>query len=151
MPASQRPHQQTPPNQGQGDQGQGDQGPRGTSPLEWALAALSAALVLGVIGFLLYEGLAEPTTPPEVRVTVETVRPAGSGYLVTFKAENRGQRTAAGLGVEGTLKRGGTTVETRSTTLDYVPSEGARKGGLYFTEDPRDYELALRATGYDRP
>lgn len=139
------------PQHAQGEEPEAGGRRSGTSRLEWALAALSALLVLAVLGHLLYEALAEPATPPEVRVTAEAVRPSGRGYLVEFEAQNRGQTTAAGLGVEGTLTRGATTVETRSTTVDYLPAESSRKGGLYFTEDPGDYELELRATGYDRP
>ena len=123
----------------------------GTSPIEWVVAAASALLVLGAVGYLLYEALAEPPTPPAVEVTVEAVRAVGDGYLVEFEAQNRGRTTAAGLVVEGTLRRGAETVETASVTLDYVPAEGSRRGGLYFTEDPRAYALALRPTGYGRP
>lgn len=123
----------------------------GTSPIEWVVAAASALLVLGAVGYLLYEALAEPLTPPAVEVTVEAVRAVGDGYLVEFEAQNRGRTTAAGLVVEGTLRRGAETVETASVTLDYVPAEGSRRGGLYFTEDPRAYALALRPTGYSRP
>lgn len=122
-----------------------------TSPLEWVLAAFSALLILGAIGHFLYEALAEPATPPEVRVTVEAIRRVGDGYLVEFRAENRGHATAARVNVEGTLERGMETVETASATIDYVPASGSRRGGLYFTEDPRAYELEVRPTGYDRP
>lgn len=126
-------------------------GSPGTSPIEWAVAAVSALLVLGVIGYLLYEALAEPQTPPAIEVTVEAVQAVGNGYLVEFEAQNRGQTTAAGLAVEGTLRRGAEAVETASATLDYVPAEGSRRGGLYFTEDPRGYRLELRPIGYGRP
>ncbi len=123
----------------------------GTSRLEWAVAAACALLVLGSIGYLLYDALSGSSTPPEVWVTVEAVRPSGPGYLVEFEAENLGHKTADGLGIEGTLKRGATTVETRSTTLDHLPGDSKRRGGLYFTEDPRAYTLDLVATGYGRP
>lgn len=165
MPASHRPPQQAPSDDhgssgqeaGGGDHGGSSRGSsrRDTSMLEWALAAVSALLVLGAIGVLLHEALGEPSTPPLVVVTVEAVRPvgetSGAGYLVEFRAENRGQTTAARVHVEGTLRRGAETVETASTTLDYVPAEARRQGGLYFTEDPRAYELEVRPTGYDLP
>lgn len=122
-----------------------------TSPLEWAVAAVSALVVLAVVGFLLYEALGEAPTPPDVRVTVTVVRALERGHLVEFDATNRGQTTAARVEVEGTLRRGGATVEAASATLDYVPAGGTRRGGLYFSEDPRGYALELRARGYARP
>ncbi|HLT48639.1 MAG TPA: TIGR02588 family protein [Rubricoccaceae bacterium] len=122
-----------------------------TSPLEWALAAASALLVLGVIGFLLYEAAAEPPTPPAVTVDVVGVRPSGNGYVVEFEAHNEGGETAARLTVEGTLVAGAEEVEASEATLDYVPAGGRRGGGLFFTRDPRAYRLDLRPTGYARP
>lgn len=123
----------------------------GTSRLEWGVAAVSALVVLAVVGFLLAEGLGEPPTPPEVHVTATAVRPLAIGHLVEFEAANRGGTTAARVEVEGTLRRGGATVETASATLDYVPEDGSRRGGLYFSADPRAHALELRATGYARP
>ncbi len=122
-----------------------------TPPLEWALAAASGAVVLAVVAFLLYEGLGERPTPPDVRVTVESVRPAGPGYLVEFTAENVGQTTAARVEVEGVLRDGARAAETSSATLDYAPPESKRRGGLYFTRDPGEFDLEVRATGFDRP
>jgi uncharacterized protein (TIGR02588 family) len=74
-----------------------------------------------------------------------------SGYLVTIRAVNHGGQTAAGLMVRGTLRDGGTTIETSQTRFQYVPAESERKGGLYFSQDPRTFELSLRAEGYERP
>lgn len=123
----------------------------GTSPLEWAVAAVSALVVLVLVGFLLYEALGEAPTPPDVRVTATAVRALEGGHLVEFDATNRGETTAARVEVEGTLRRGGATVESASATLDYVPAAGTRRGGLYFSEDPRGHALELRARGYARP
>lgn len=116
------------------------------SPVEWGAAALSAALVLAVAGLLLYEALGEAPTPPDVHVTAAEVHPAGPGYLVEFEAENRGTTTAAAVEIEGALGD-----ETASATLDYLPAEGTRRGGLYFSSDPRGGPLELRAVGYKRP
>lgn len=145
MPGSHRPSHEDPSEEGERPE------TRGTSRLEWVLAAFGALLVLGAVGHLLYEALAEPATPPDVRVEVVGVRPVGGGYLAEFRAENRGRSTAARLSVEGTLRQGATTVETASATLDYLPAEGSRRGGLFFSRDPRAYALDVRAVGYERP
>lgn len=118
----------------------------GTSWIEWVVAAASALLVLAAVGYLFYEALGKTQTPPNIRVTATAIRPMGDGYLVEFAAENRGGTTAASVEVEGTL-----AAETASATLDYVPAEGRRTGGLYFSSDPRSHPLALKATGYARP
>jgi uncharacterized protein (TIGR02588 family) len=36
-------------------------------------------------------------------------------------------------------------------TIDYVPSRSSRKAGLFFMRDPREFDLSLRALGYQSP
>jgi uncharacterized protein (TIGR02588 family) len=64
---------------------------------------------------------------------------------------NEGGTTAAGLTVEGELRDGTESVETSDSTIDYVPSHSERQGGLFFTLDPGEYEVQLRAKGYEMP
>jgi uncharacterized protein (TIGR02588 family) len=71
--------------------------------------------------------------------------------LVEFRALNEGGRTAAGLTIEGELRNGTKVVESSDTTLEYLPSHSERSGGLFFTADPREYQLELRAKGYETP
>ncbi|HEX7335691.1 MAG TPA: TIGR02588 family protein [Gemmatimonadales bacterium] len=122
-----------------------------TSLAEWIVAILSAALVLGVLGFLLYDGIRSPRTAPEVTVEVDSIQAAGPGYLVLFRARNTGRSTAAEVVVEGELESDTGKVETSETTIDYVPAEGEQRGGLFFRQDPRRLRLKLRAHGYREP
>jgi uncharacterized protein (TIGR02588 family) len=122
-----------------------------TSTAEWIVAAVSAALVLGVVGFLIYDGVRSPTTPPDVTVEIDSIQPAGPGYLVLLRAENRGRSTAAEVMVEGELEADTGSVETSQTTIDYVPAGGLQRAGLYFAHDPRRLRLKLRAHGYREP
>ena len=117
----------------------------------WGIALLGLVLVLGSIVFMLYEAVTGDTSPPDVVVRVESIEDAGSGFLVMFRTINEGGSTAAGLTIEGTLMNGTENVETSNTTIEYLPSHSERKGGLFFTLDPRQYELELRATGYEEP
>lgn len=117
----------------------------------WSIGLLGLVLVLGSIAFMLYEAAMGDTSPPDVSVRVEAIESTGTGFLVTFRAVNEGGSTAAGLTVEGTLKNGVESVETSNTTIEYLPSHSEREGGLFFTLDPRQYDLQLRATGYEEP
>ena len=123
----------------------------GTSPLEWALAAIGALLVGATIAYLLYDALSGSSSPPAIEVTVLDVRPTAGGYFVQFEAENVGETTAAGLEVEGTVRAASGPPETSTVTLDYVPAGAKRRGGLFFTRAPSQDALALRALGYSRP
>jgi uncharacterized protein (TIGR02588 family) len=122
-----------------------------TSTLEWIVAAVSAVLVLSVLGFLIYDGIRAPRTPPDITVVIDSVGPAGPGYLVLFRARNRGRSTAADVIVEGELEADTGLIEVSRTTLDYVPGGGDQRAGLYFTHDPRRVRLRLKAHGYRDP
>jgi uncharacterized protein (TIGR02588 family) len=117
----------------------------------WGIAFLGLALVLGSIVFMLYEAAAGDSSPPDVTVRVDAILSTRNGFLVKFQAVNEGGSTAEGLTVEGELRKGTESVETSNTTLEYVPSHSEREGGLFFTVDPRRYELQLRAKGYEKP
>jgi uncharacterized protein (TIGR02588 family) len=117
----------------------------------WSIGLLGLVLVLGSIGFMLYEAAAGDSSPPDVMVDVQEILPIQNGFLVEFRVINEGGRTAAGLIVEGELRDGTEIVEASDTTIEYVPSHSEREGGLFFTQDPRQYELQLRATGYETP
>lgn len=129
-----------------------DQGKLKDAPVwMWGIAVLGLALVLGSIVFMLYEAVAGDSSPPNVTVRLDSVRPTQDGFLIEFRAVNEGGTTAEGLTVEGVLRSGTESVETSSTTIKHVPSHSERAGGLFFKSDPRQYEVQLRAKGYEKP
>ncbi|MGH6610443.1 MAG: hypothetical protein ACRECQ_09310, partial [Burkholderiaceae bacterium] len=98
---------------------------------EWIVAAIGCALVTAVIGLLLYREFAGGDSPPMIAVHTQAVVAAPAGYLVQFRVVNNGSSTAADVVVEGQLKRGFETIETSEATIDYVPSNSEKRGGLY--------------------
>jgi len=117
----------------------------------WGIAGLGMVLVLGSIVFVLYQAVAGDSSPPDVTVHVDSIVPTRNGFLVKFRAVNDGGSTAEGLTVEGELSNGSELLERSDTTIEYVPSRSEREGGLFFTSDPRQYEVRLRAKGYEKP
>ena len=115
------------------------------------MAGLSALVVIGAIGYLVYDGVRSPSTPPDVTIEVDSVRRSGSGYLIEFQARNAGRGTAADLRVEGELRADTGSVEISQVTIAYLPPLGVRRAGLFFTHDPRQYRLRLRPLGYEVP
>lgn len=118
---------------------------------EWIVATASAALVLGVLGFLIYDGMRSPRTPPDITIEIDSIQTAGPGYLVLFRARNTGRSTAADVVVEGELEAESGQGEISETILDYLPPGAVEHGGLYFEGDPRRGRLQLRAHGYRDP
>lgn len=123
----------------------------GTPLLEWIASAIGLLLtlaVVGVIGRQAVMGAADEV--PDIEISVARVVPASTGFVVELIARNRGGGTAAAVEIEGSLGAGD-TVETSSATFDYVPGHSERKGGLFFSQDPRRHPLEVRALGYNKP
>lgn len=118
---------------------------------EWIIAALGLILVVVALGTTLYRAVIEESTPPILEITVDSIAPTAGGYLVTFNVKNTGNQTAANLTVEGEMKNGAESVETSSATLAYAPANSKREGGLFFSKNPHEYALELRAKGYEKP
>ena len=134
------------------DQAGNDQGKLTEAPLwMWAIGLLGLIFVLGSIGFMLYEAAAGDSSPPDVKLEVLAIHSTENGFLVEFRALNEGGTTAASLTMEGELWSGTQVVETSDTTIEYLPSHSERQGGLFFTQNPEQYDLQLRAKGFEIP
>ena len=119
--------------------------------LEWIIGALGFVLVAGVIVFLFHHAITARQSPPEVEVSVVSVARTRNGYLVTVKALNRGGSTAAKVVLEALLRKEAEVLERSHTILDYSPPGSEKQAGLFFTRDPRQFELRVRALGYVEP
>ena len=118
---------------------------------EWVAGAIGSVLVAAALWVLVSDALA-PATPPDLRITVSSITPAGATrHRVAFTARNLGSEAAAEVVVEGTLVRAAGDTLRATVTLDYVPGRSRRSGGLFFDADPRAGELSLRAVGYAEP
>lgn len=125
--------------------------PQETPIWEWIIAAVGLILVVGAVGSMFHRAITEDATPPQLEVSIESVEPNGKGFLVKFRVVNAGSQTAASAAIEGELKNGAETAETSSAALAYVPAHSERRGGLYFTKNPQQFDLQIRATGYEEP
>lgn len=120
--------------------------------LEWASAALGLLILAVMVGLLMMEALHSSERTPPVMLVQPTGFAAHTGhYIVEIEVANRSRSTGAAVQVEGSLNQGGQPAETSTATFDYVPGLSKRRGGLVFSKDPRQFELELRVTGYERP
>jgi uncharacterized protein (TIGR02588 family) len=122
-----------------------------TSLIEWIVAAVGLILVLFSIGYLTYEAITARDSPPNLLVKVISIKHLSNGYLVEFKVKNEGENPAANVVIEGKLSSGEKDIETKTTTINYVASMSERDGGLFYTEDPEQNKLEIKAIGYENP
>jgi uncharacterized protein (TIGR02588 family) len=119
--------------------------------LQWIASGTGLVLAVTGTGYIVWNGITASDGPPSVTVELEGTVELGDGYVAEIVAENHAAATAAHVTVAGELKRDGQTIETSRTEFDYIPGHAMRNGGLYFQQDPREFELELRAYGYSRP
>ncbi len=124
-----------------------------TSPpvWEWLVAAMGFIIVSVAIGMTLYRGAVQENSPPNIQISLKSVSQKSQGFLVEFELSNTGNRAASAVNVEGELKTNGETVETRTMTMAYAPSNSKRSGGLIFSKDPSIYDVEIRAVGFEDP
>ncbi len=128
-----------------------DGAPKGISAIEWVVAFIGLAILLGLVGFLFVGAVQNRGLPPSLRFEVESISAVTGGYVVEFAVTNDGDTTAADVTVVGQLLDGETVVEEQEMTLDYAPPHSARRGGLFFSNNPAAGELMLSASGYLEP
>jgi uncharacterized protein (TIGR02588 family) len=124
----------------------------GTSPLEWAVAAVGAALLVAAVGYLGWHGWTREAGPPDL-VIEEVSRGTGQGgHRVAVRVRNVGREAAAQAVIGGELtQEGGRVAEEAETMLDTIAIGSAREAWLVFSEDPAGYTLRLRVKGMARP
>jgi uncharacterized protein (TIGR02588 family) len=135
----------------QAEQPVGQGGPAKTPMLEWLAALIGVIVVATTIAYLLFDAASRGDTPPDIMVRVDEVVPLAEQYLVKFEIYNQGGDAAASLNLEGVLLENGELVETSSATVAYAPADSVRTGGMFFTRNPNEFEIELRATGYEDP
>ncbi len=119
--------------------------------LEWLAAATGLVLLVGILGYLLIDGVRTNAAMPPV-LSIAPVRLVGDGrsYVLEVDVANRSRQTASAVQIEGTLTKAASP-EKSSATLSYVPGQSIRRAGLVFDTDPRGQGLQLRVTGYEKP
>lgn len=119
--------------------------------LEWIASSFGLLVALTLVGVLGWDALRQDGALPAVRVETGTITRHAHGYTVEIRTSNATLATAADVEIEGVLSRDGRAVETARARLDFVPGSSIRRGGLFFANDPRAYELKVRALGYAQP
>lgn len=122
-----------------------------TPVAEWTAAGLGLVVTLAVLGYSLWEGLAEPDGPPVLAATAEAPMAQDGGFLVPVTVRNTGPATAAAVEIRGVLRRADGGREERRASFAYVPGGGQAKGGLLFRDDPRGRPVELSVEGYEKP
>lgn len=119
--------------------------------LEWAVFGVSLALVLATVGFLVYEAVSSPASPPDLSVELGTPERRGQVWAVPVTVRNRGEETAEGVHVEAVLRLAGGREERSELEIMFVPRRSQREGWVYFQQNPARGRSEGRVTGFEKP
>lgn len=120
--------------------------PSRTPLAEWIVGGLGLLGVVAMLAVLLLEIAVGERAPPALSISTGQATPSPTGWVLPVTVRNTGDRTAAGVEVEGALGE-----QTATATLDYVPAQGSAEAGLIFAADPRGQAVRLRVSGYAEP
>ncbi|MCJ8148602.1 TIGR02588 family protein [Shinella sedimenti] len=119
--------------------------------IEWLTGIVSALLVAALFGWLGWEALMRPTTPPDLSIHVVSTEPSSGGYRLAFDISNAGTTTAAAVTVIGRLIKDGQVIEESPIVFDYVAAQSRTQGAIFFRNDPAASEMVIRPAGYTSP
>jgi uncharacterized protein (TIGR02588 family) len=119
--------------------------------LERVASALGGACAVGIVGFLVWDGLTGAHAPAELTVRIESITEGPGGFEVALAVANQGGRTAAEARVAIRSRDPGGEVERGELSFDYVPGHSLRHGTLLFRHRPDPASLELQVLGYRDP
>ena len=128
-------------------------GQAGRSPAEWTTLAISVATIaifLALVTWLYFRGSEEP---PVISVTVDTeaVREDDGAFYLPIEIVNDGDATVENAQVEGTLDTGEGEPQVASITIDFLGGGERVNGTLVFSSDPREGDLEVGPTSFQKP
>ena len=118
--------------------------------LEWTVFGVSAALILGIAGWLLYAHVAFTRLPPRFEIASGAPVLMASGYAVPLTVSNVGDTSASLVRVE-VLLRTAAGSHRSDAEIDLIPYRSKRRVWVTFPVDPAGGELAARVIAFEEP
>ena len=120
--------------------------------IEWVVGGIGLVLVTSMIGLLAYEGLAGDGSPPDVVLKIQSRHHQQQSHAISVTVMNQGGEPASALKIQGELlDEQGSVVESAMSEIDYLPARSEREAGLIFTRPTENFQVKLRALGYEKP
>jgi uncharacterized protein (TIGR02588 family) len=122
----------------------------GSDPLETLVSVVSALLLLGAIGFLIWEGISL-TEPPRFEAETGVMWTSDGRYYLPMEVYNSGGESVQNLGLSVTLKDGEKTVARTETAIAWLPAHSQRRAVVIFDQNPEAYRVVTSFKGYEPP
>lgn len=119
--------------------------------LEWVALFVSVLAVIGVVGFLMVDGLRDEGEPPIPTVELHADEAYGTdhGWIVPATLSNAGDEAAEALVLRATASVAGAEEESE-LTVDYLPAGTAVEISFGFSTEP-DGPPRVQVIGFRLP
>lgn len=116
--------------------------------VEWAILAASLIAVVGLVGFLIVDGVTDAGRPPSPLVALHPERAYAitTGWLLPATARNNGDKSAQSVALRATATVNGETEEAE-VSIDYLPAGTEVEVTFGFSAEP-DGDVLVRITGF---
>lgn len=131
--------------------GDGQRRRAGRQLAEWVSLAVSTALILALVVFLVHAGLtsSQGSVVPEVQALPDRAEQQGDAWILPVRVKNGGRKMLGDLGVELRYTPPGAQGPERvEATIDYLGKHSEQELYFYVPSDPRGMAVAARALHY---
>ena len=118
--------------------------------LEWAILAASVAAIVGLVGYLLLQVVADDG-PARISVEAQAAEgaPAPTGWTLPVVVRNDGGEAAGTVVIEAAATVGGEE-EVAELTIELLPARSEAALVVGFSDRPEG-EVSFRLVGYESP
>ena len=119
--------------------------------VEWVALAISALAVIGVVGFLVVDGLGDEGQPPTPIVELRRADAYATdhGWILPATVTNDGDRAAEALVLRATATVAGGEEESE-LTVDYLPAGTSVEVSIGLSAEPEG-EVTVQVVGFRLP
>lgn len=126
---------------------------KGRSVAEWSTLAISAAILLTIVGLVTWLAFRGDERAPEIVAEphLDLLRDEASGYYLPVTIRNDGDITVQDAVIQGELDTGEGQPETADITIPFLSGGEEVRGTMVFQQDPTSGELTVSVTSYKEP
>lgn len=127
--------------------------PEGRSAAEWTTFAISAAILVAIIGMITWLSFRGAEEPPIIvaEARLDQARVDGGSWYVPIEVVNEGDRTVEEVTIEAELAGAADQPETAEFTVTFLAGGERATGTAIFSSDPTSGDLSVRPVSYTSP